>query len=135
MRFDKKEVLEALKLEIEFIQRGGYYPSVRDPRRPPRTFRDSVTCLNLGLEEKEYPCMSCLLSEFVPPGERTGDGDLCYKIPLNDRGDTVESLQREGDPGKVQAALLDWLKKTVARLEAEIAAEAAASPARFQNPL
>lgn len=131
MRFDKKEVLEALKLEIEFIERGGYYPSVRDPHRQPRTFRDSVTCLNLGWEEKEYLCMSCLLSEFVPPGKHTGEGALCHKIPLNDRGDTVESLQREGDSDKVQAAVLDWLKKTVAQLEAETAAEAPTSAARF----
>lgn len=123
MGFDKKEMIEALKLEIEFIEKGGYYPSVRDPHRQPRTFRDSVSCLNLGIEEKEEPCTDCFLSEFVSPEQRLSDGDLCHKIPLNDRGDTVESLQREGDPGKVQAAVLDWLKRTVARLEAEIANE------------
>jgi hypothetical protein len=38
---------------------------------------------------------------------------LCHKIPLNERGDTVESLEREGDRDKARAAVLAWLKKTV----------------------
>jgi hypothetical protein len=120
MGFDKREMIEQLKLEIEVIERGGYHPSVREPRKSVRTFRDSVTCLNLGLEEKQHPCTSCFLVEFVPPELRNSGGDLCHKIPLNDRGDTVESL--EGDPDKLQAAVLAWLKSTVARLEKEVAA-------------
>jgi len=119
--FDKQEMIEALKLEIEIIERGGYHPSVHEPHREPRTFRDSVTCLNVGLEEKERPCSECFLIEFVPPELRASGGDVCHKIPLNERGDTVESLEREGDPDKLQAAVLNWLKRTVARLEAELA--------------
>jgi hypothetical protein len=129
--FDKKEVLEALKLEIEFMERGGYNPSVRDPHRQPRTFRDSVTCLNLGLDEKKAPCTNCFLIEFVPPHLREGDGDLCHKIPLNYRGDTVESLEGQGDSDKVVAAVLGWLKRTVAELEAGTTAEAPTSAASF----
>lgn len=121
MSVDKRQMIEALKLEIQVIEKGGYNPSVRQPHTQPRTFRDSVTCLNLGLEEKQEPCTSCFLSEFVPPDQRAGSGDLCHKIPLNDRGDTVETLERQGDADKVQAVVLDWLKRTVARLEAEIA--------------
>ena len=122
MGFDKREMIEQLKLEIEVIEKGGYYPSVRETRKQPRAFRDSVTCLNVGLEEKQHPCTSCFLIEFVPPELRHGEGDLCHKIPLNDRGDTVESLEREGDRDKLQAAILAWLKNTVARLEKEVAA-------------
>ncbi len=122
MEFDKREMIDQLKLEIEVIQKGGYYPSVREPRQQSRAFRDSVTCLNMGLEEKQHPCTSCFLIEFVPPELRDSEGDLCHKIPLNDRGDTVESLEREGDRDKLQAAILAWLKKTVARLEKEAAA-------------
>jgi hypothetical protein len=131
MGFDNKAMIEALKLEIEFIERGGYNPSVRDPHRQPRAFRDSITCLNLGLEERQYPCTSCFLSEFVPPGEYPGEATLCHKIPLNDRGDTVESLEGQGDSGKVVAAVLGWLKKTVAELKAGTAAEAPTSVASF----
>ena len=122
MGFDKQEMIDQLKLEIQIIEKGGYSPSVREPRKEPRAFRDSVICLNLALEEKQYPCTSCFLIEFVPPELRDSEGDLCHKIPLNDRGDTVESLEREGDRDKLQAAILVWLKNTVARLEKEVAA-------------
>src|SRR5574337_2082722 len=95
MGFDKKEMIEQLKLEIEVIETGGYHPSVREPRRDLHTFRDSVSCLNVGLEEKKHPCSSCFLIEFVPPEYRNSNDDPCHKIPLNERGDTVESLDRK----------------------------------------
>ncbi len=122
MAGDRKELIEQLKFEIQMIEKGGYYPSVRDARRAPEIFRDSITCLNVGLEEKEHACSSCILSEFAPPEVRNSNGDICHMIPLNEKGDTVESLKAEGDPYKLQAIVLSWLKKTVAKLEQEIAA-------------
>jgi len=122
MGIDKKEMIQQLKFEIEMIEKGGYYPSVRDARRAPEIFRESITCLNVGLEEKQQPCSSCFLSEFAPPEVRDSSGDICHKIPLNERGDTVESLKAEGDPNKLQAHVLAWLKNTVAKLEQDDAA-------------
>jgi hypothetical protein len=122
MGSDKMEMIEQLKFEIETIEKGGYYPSVREPRHDPEIFRESVTCLNVGLEEKEHPCSSCFLSEFAPAEVRNSEGDLCHKIPLNEKGDTVESLKAEGDPYKLQASVLSWLKKTVAKLQQEVPA-------------
>jgi hypothetical protein len=119
MSFEKKEMIEQLKFEIRMIEQGGYSPSVREPRHTPEVFRESITCLNVGLVEKEHPCSSCFLSEFAPPEIRNTNDDICHKIPLNEKGDTVESLKAKGDPAKVQAALLSWLKNTVARLERE----------------
>ena len=58
MAFDPREMIEKLKQEIRVIEEGGYYPSVREPRKAPRIFRDSVSCLNVGLEEKREPCAS-----------------------------------------------------------------------------
>ena len=104
------------------IEKGGYYPSVREPRRDPEIFRDSITCLNVGLEEKAHECSSCFLSEFAPPEVCNSNEDICHKIPLNEKGDTVESLKAEGDPYKLQGIVLSWLKKTVAKLEQEVAA-------------
>jgi hypothetical protein len=120
MAFDKKEMIEQLKFEIQMIEKGRYYPSVREPRQDPEIFRDSITCLNVGLEEKEHPCSSCFLSEFAPPELRNSKGDICHKIPLNEMGDTVQSLKSEDDPYKLQATVLGWLKKTVAKLEKEV---------------
>ena len=120
MSFDKIEMIQQLNFEIEMIEKGGYYPSVRDPGHIPSIFRDSVTCLNAGLEEKEHPCSSCLLSVFSPPEIRKSKSDICHRIPLNDKGDTIESLQAEDDPYKLQAIVLGWLKKTVAKLEQDV---------------
>jgi len=61
------------------------------------------------------------LSEFAPPELRNSQGDICHKIPLNEKGDTVESLKAEDDPYKLQATVVGWLKKTVAKLEKEVA--------------
>jgi hypothetical protein len=122
MGFDKKQMIEQLKFEIQMIEKGGYYPSVRDPRHEPEIFRDSITCLNVGLEEKKHPCTNCFLSEFAPGDLRHSNEDLCHRIPLNERGDTVDSLQAEGKGDKVQDAVLGWLKNTVAKLEQEVAA-------------
>ena len=121
MGFDKKEMIEQLKFEIEMIEKGGYYPSVREPRQNPEIFRDSITCLNVGLEEKEHPCSSCILSEFAPPEVRNSTDDICHKITLNEKGDTVESLKAEDDPKKLQTTVLGWLKRTVTKLEEEVA--------------
>ena len=122
MGFDKKEMIEQLKFEIQMMEKGGYSPSVREARQNPEIFRDSITCLNVGLEEKEHPCSNCFLSEFAPPEMRTSTGDICRKIPLNEKGDTVESLKAEDDPYRLQAAVLSWLKRTVAKMEEEVAA-------------
>jgi hypothetical protein len=119
MDFEKKEMIDQLKFEILMLEKGGYSPSVRAPRQSAEYFRDSVTCLNAGLDEKKEPCSSCFLSQFVPPELRDCKDDLCQKIPLNDRGDTLESLKAEGNPDKMGTALLSWLKATVARLEQE----------------
>ena len=121
MGFDKKEMIEQLKFEIHMIEKGGYDASGRDPSQNAEIFRDSITCLNVGLEEKEHPCSSCFLSEFAPPEVRNSTGDICHKIPLNEKGDTVESLKAEDDPQKLQTTVLNWLKRTIAKLEEEVA--------------
>jgi hypothetical protein len=117
MGFAKKEMIEKLKFEIEMIEKGRYFPSVREPRQDPEIFRDTITCLNVGLTEKKYPCSSCFLSEFVPPEFRGSDGTICHKIPLNEKGETIESLKADDDPYKLQGTVLGWLKNTVKKLE------------------
>ncbi len=123
MQFNKRDMIERLKLEISIIRDGGYSPSVREPRKEPRIFRDSITCLNVGLEEgmpKKEPCTNCVFADFVPAEHREGEYP-CYHIPLNSRGDTVACLQGQGDKEKLESALLTWLYKTVAKLEKEVA--------------
>jgi hypothetical protein len=118
MKFDKKEMLEKLKKELEILDTGGYEASTYKPYRMPRVFRDSVSCPNLGLEIKIEPCTHCFLMEFVP-GEHRDKENACHYIPLNERGDTVASLDRPGNETAVQEALRDWLQETIARLAEE----------------
>lgn len=118
MGFDKKEMIEKLKLELEILDKGGYEPSAYKPYRMPRVFRDSVSCPNLGLELKIEPCTHCFLMEFVPQEHRAKE-NACHYIPLNQRGDTVASLDRPGNENAVQATLRAWLQETIAQLSEE----------------
>lgn len=112
MKFDKQEIIDKLKLEAGMIRDGRYNPSVRDPRTQPRIFRDSVTCLNVGLEVKKEPCVKCPLMLFVPPEQRDRENP-CHHIPLNDQGETVALLEAAGDQEKLDKTLLAWLEKAI----------------------
>lgn len=118
MKRAKQDVIDKLRLEAGIIRDGGYNPSVRDPRKQPRIFRDSVTCLNIGLEVKREPCSDCLLMQFVPPEHRNRENP-CHHIPLNERGDTVASLEASPDRDKLEQSLLGWLEGAIARAEKE----------------
>jgi hypothetical protein len=124
MLFDKKEMLEKLKFELDILDKGGYEPSPYKPYRMPRVFRDSVSCPNVGLDIKIEPCSHCFLMEFVPL-EHRDEENACHYIPLNEQGDTVASLDRPGNEHELQAALRAWLQKTIAELGKESTAAGA----------
>jgi hypothetical protein len=134
----QQTLLSALKLELEFCERGGYEPLVgrfparasendpisaflfgegkREMRKERSVFQDSPSCLNYGLPVREHPCSKCWLIDFVP-AEKRGESVPCHHIPLNDRGETVATLGGPGDAPDVQEAVLDWLRRTVQQLE------------------
>jgi hypothetical protein len=119
MGTDIKEIIEQLKLERDILKDGGYGRSVRTPWKPTTLFRDSVTCLNFGETVKKHPCNECLLWEWVPEGDH--DHDIpCHFIPLNDQGDTIASLEEANDREKAEAALLDWVERTISALEEKV---------------
>jgi len=53
--------------------------------------------------------------QFVPQGERSS-AVPCHHIPLNDKGDTVESLVSEDSQG-AQEALRTWLQRAIDNLK------------------
>jgi hypothetical protein len=114
---DQQVLLAALKFELSFLERGGYGRSVREPRRELSVFQDSPSCLNYASAERTHPCSECFLINFVP-AEKQGESIPCHHIPLNDRGDTLESLEGYGRDFQVQEAMRGWLQKTIAELEA-----------------
>ena len=115
MAKDERDLLELLKTELDFIEKGGYGRSVKTPWRPSSPFRGSLTCVNYALPEKAHPCSECHLIDFVPCDKHSEELP-CHAIPLNDAGDTVESL--DGDETKLEAALKHWLRARIAELEA-----------------
>lgn len=117
-QFNKKEIIDALKVEMSILEDGGYGRSVRTPRRETRLLRDSVTCLNVGETVKQHPCGECFLIEHVPEPYR-GQDTPCHHIPLNPSGETLESLNAKGNREDMEEALLDWIRTTIKKLEQE----------------
>lgn len=119
MRANQQQLLDALKFELTFLERGGYERSVREPRKELSVFQDSPSCLNYASAVRRHPCSECWLSNFVP-AEKRGEAVPCHHIPLNDRGETLNELQGYGRDFQLQAAMRGWLEKTIAKLEAEL---------------
>jgi hypothetical protein len=112
----QRDVLDALKLELTFLERGGYERSVREPRKELSIFQDSPSCLNYAAPTRTHSCAECFLIDFVPP-EKREEGVPCHYIPLNDRGDTVDSIAGSGDDFEVQRAMRAWFRKTIDAME------------------
>lgn len=117
MSKDDRDLLELLKMELDFIEKGGYGRSVRTPWKETSPFRDSLTCVNYALPEKAHPCDECHLIDFVPP-EKRDELVPCHFIPLNESGDTVEDFEMEGRQSKLEEALKQWMRRKIAEIEA-----------------
>src|ERR1700689_4247257 len=79
---DERDLLEALKFELEFLEKGGYGRSPREAWRPRYIFEDSPTCVNYDCKETPELCGSCVLTQLVPP-ELRNEKIPCRHIPLN----------------------------------------------------
>ena len=115
---DERNILEILKAELNFVKKGGYGRSPREPWRAQLVFEDSPSCMNYDRKEDPLPCTECALMQFVPP-EKRGEKIPCRHIPLTSEGETLLELYRGGTEQELEDALADWLRRTIARLEAE----------------
>jgi hypothetical protein len=118
MTKDKRDLLEVLKAELEFLEKGGYRHTARAPWRPQFMFQDSPTCLNFDPAQQPRLCSECLLMQFVPEDLRSNKIP-CRHIPLSDHGETIDSFYRIGTQEELEVAVAQWLKTTIARLERE----------------
>jgi hypothetical protein len=91
MTKDDRDILEVLKDELDFIEKGGYGRSVRTPWQLKSTFQDSLTCVNYGYPYRAHPCNECHLIDFVAPENQT-EPVPCHHIQLTPAGDTIEDL-------------------------------------------
>jgi hypothetical protein len=115
---DNRNILEVLKAELNFVKKGGYGQSLREPWRAQLVFEDSPTCMNYDSKEDRAPCTQCLLIQFVPDDKR-GEKVPCRHIPLTSYGDTLLHLYRGATEQEIEEALTAWLQKEIAKLESE----------------
>jgi len=121
-------ILSTLKRELEFLDQGGYEVPV-EPDSPcsawkqrawrrPLIFEESPSC-----PKKKYcacdPDVNCALMSLVPI-EHLQETVPCRYIPLNQDGETLESLYRTGTNEEINSVLRQWLVKTIAELEARL---------------
>ena len=115
---DDRDLLELFKEELDFLEKGGYGRSVRTPWKPTSAFQDSLTCINYGYPYRAHPCDECHLIDFVPP-EKREETIPCHHIPLDAKGETVETLEMEDNQQKLEGAIKDWLRVRIKQMEEE----------------
>jgi hypothetical protein len=108
------EIVNSLKRELAFLERGGYGGAM--PWRPVAMFLDSPSCPNRLDTEHSTPCSQCWLFQFVPERFHQ-EMEACHFIPLNRDGESVHSMTRQYTPGEVEAALKNWLQGEIRHLE------------------
>lgn len=118
MTTDERDILEILKDELEFIEKGGYGRSVRTPWHEKSTFQDSLSCLNYGYPYRAHPCNECHLLDFVSPKDRMQQVP-CHFIPLNTDGETIEDLESQDNQAKLEQAVKGWLRARIHEIEEE----------------
>ena len=122
MSDDKRDVLEVLRYELNFLEQGGYGNWYSTPWGPASIFQDSLTCPNHGDPTRPHACHECLLYDFVPEEYRTEDVP-CHHIPLNRQGVTVATPDQTEE--ELRENVKHWLKRTIARIEADRAKQKA----------
>jgi len=118
MHKDERDLLDVLKFELQFLEKGGYGRSPREPWRPQFIFEDSPTCMNYDCKDCKDPCTECVLIHLVPPDQR-GQEIPCRHIRLNETGETLDSLYRYADDRDIADTVRAYLRNTIERIEAE----------------
>ena len=113
---DKRNLLETLKTELDFVEGGGYRNKPRFPWRPSFVFEDSPTCLNSRSKQDGKPCSECLMLPFVPK-EKAQLAFPCRHIPLTPAGETVAHFYECGTEEELEKALKGWLQQKIVELE------------------
>jgi hypothetical protein len=116
MTKDKRDLLDVLKAELEFVEKGGYRHPTRAAWRPQFMFQDSPTCLNFEPTQHPKPCSDCALMQLVPAHSEERKFP-CRYIALNEQGDTLDTLYRTGTQEEIESGFSQWLKTTIERLE------------------
>jgi hypothetical protein len=127
MTNDKRDLLTVLRAELEFLESGGYRNAARASWRPQFVFQDSPTCLNFDPTQAR-PCSECILTQLAPEDMQRKKFP-CRYIPLNERGESIDSFYRSGTREQLESELARWLRANIERLEKQKARNKWASEA------
>jgi hypothetical protein len=108
----KRDVLDVLRYELNFLEQGGY-ERVKQLGLPVSIFQDSLTYLNHGDPLRPHACHECPLYDFIADERRTEDIP-CHYIPLDAQGHTIANIP---DPRARLVKVKDWLQTTIANLQ------------------
>lgn len=118
MTKDDRDILEILKAELDFIEKGGYGRSVRTPWQARKAFQDSLTCINYADPNHTRPCSECRLLDFVDT-EHQREEVPCHFIHLNEGDETIEELEHEDNEAKLEREVKNWLRARIREIEAK----------------
>src|SRR5256712_12835189 len=107
MAKDERDVVELLKTELDFIEKGGYGRSVRTPWKETSPLRDLLTCVNYALPEKAHPCSQCHLIVIVAAVNRD-EQVPCHFIPRTETGEADVEVKIIGNEERMDTALKEW---------------------------
>ena len=127
MASDPHNLVAVLKAELEFIERGGYQTSPQCSWKAPLLFLDSPSCLNFNLPRRPQPRGKCFLIDFVPV-PFLEENMPCHFIPLNEHGETIDSLERQAHQTEMEDAVKQWLRATIERLTTTLGVTSPATP-------
>lgn len=119
MENEDRDILEVLRAELDFVDKGGYGRSVRTPWLPTSIFQDSPTCLCYPHHTHDS---GCVLMQLVPAESRESEVP-CHMISITDKGETLADLEARGDSQAAEDAYKKWLRSTIERLEQQRAAQ------------
>jgi len=113
-----KDRLQVVRNELRFLESGGYRLPIL--WRSARIFEDSPTCP----KDRWSACPhgDCVLLDLVPEQSRH-EAIPCRHIPLNETGETLNTLYSTGTNEEIQETLREWLLKTITELEQSTLAE------------
>jgi hypothetical protein len=118
MASDNAELIRLIEAELDVIEGGGYNQPAGAGGEEKLVFNRSLVCINHWLVPGHETdcCDDCMLLKAVPEKHRS-EKTPCHFIPLNDKGETVRSLEAQGDHDRLVEAVKDWLRATLQRLK------------------
>lgn len=117
MSEDRRDVLQVLRYELNYLEQGGYRRKLNGSAQI-SPFQDTLSCLNFGEPHRPHACRECLLFDFVPEERRTEDVP-CHFIPLGEDGRTASEYLKNSDFDALENAMKQWLQRKISTIEQE----------------